>query len=213
MAPPPLPPDPYANYPGIPGAPQNRAGVTASLAVWISAALLLISSTCCACVMGSMGVMPLDELKQSAGSEDIPPELWDQIGASQPYLATVGVVVTVLLVVPAVVMLVLGFGVRQGRRGPTLAALGLAIGAAIVHGALTIAWVVVMLRMGLIDVCSLGLLLLIEASLVWCILSLKKALTQIDPVYGNQAFAPMHQHGTPSQPTRPYDDDPWENSL
>lgn len=212
MSPPPLPPDPYASYPpALPG--ESRAGLRAAVAVWVSAGLLLVFSTCCVGSLAMVGLMPLDQLKQADQSGQVPAEMWDQIGQAQAYIPLVAGLLALVTVVPAIVMLVLGFSIKSGKRGATLTALILSIVALVGVGLMLLLAVFGSLQSGQIDICSLSLFGGLAACLVWCVTSLKKALAEAGPSFAGDVFQPMHQHPDRSSPRRSLDDDPWENSL
>lgn len=207
MSPPPLPPNPYADYPASGAGPQ-REGLNAAIAVWISATLFLILATCCSAVIGMIGVVPMDQFRQSPGAEDVPAEAWDQIATIQPYAAVIAIVLALLTVVPALAMIILGFSVKSSKRGATIVTLILACLALLIMGLMFLITVINMVTSGAIDICSLSLFGGMTGCWVWCVLSLKKALSVtgqivtdgINPGYGTN-------YG------RSGDDDPWENSL
>lgn len=216
MSPPPLPPDPYATYPAV--APHGgRAGLRAAIAVWVTSSLFLIFSTCCVGGIAIMGAVPLDQIKQEMGESDqIPAEVWDQIGQVQPFMPVVAAVMALLTVLPAIVMLVLGFWIKSGSRGATITAMIISIIALAGVGLMLLGSVASMVTTGQFDICGMSLFMGLAASFVWCVLSLKKALAEARP--RGDVFQPMHQHPTPGSPAsgnygRSPDDDPWENSL
>lgn len=212
MSPPPLPPDPYASYPSaVPGS--GRAALRASIAVWVSASLLLLFSTCCVGSIAMLGLMPLDQLKQADRSGQVPTEMWDQIGQVQPYIPVIAAGLALITVLPAIVMLVLGFSVKKGKRGATMITFVLSIIALVGVGLFVLMALVGGLTSGQVDLCSLSLFVGLAACMVWCVLSLKKALAEAGPRVEGDTFQPMHQHANPASPRRSVDDDPWENSL
>lgn len=214
MAPPPLPPDPYAAYPGAPG-PPNNAGLKAAVAVWVTFGIFLLFSTCCVGGIAAIGFLPLDQLKQADESGAMTQEMWDEFGNVQQYMPVAAAVIALFTLVPSVVMLVLGFSVKNGSRGATITAMVISILGLVGVGLMFLGSLFNMVTTGQFDICGLSLFLGLAACFVWCILSLKAALSANPPNagYPSGAFTPMHQHGTPSQPTRSPDDDPWENSL
>lgn len=227
MSPPPLPPDPYATYPASApgGGPAGRAGLRAAIAMWVTSSLFLIFSTCCVGGIAIMGAVPLDQIKQEMGESDqIPAEMWDQIGQVQPFMPVVAAVLALFTVLPAIVMLVLGFWVKNGSRGATITAMVFSIIALVGVGLMLLGSVASMVTTGQFDLCGTSLFMGLAAGFVWCVLSLKKALAQTRP--RGDVFQPMHQHPTPAPGSpgspgnrvpgnygRSPDDDPWENSL
>jgi len=215
MSPPPLSPDPYASYPPA-GPGGHRAGLRAAVAVWVSAGLLLLFSTCCVGVIAMVGVLPMDQLRQADQSGQVPAEMWDQLGQAQPYIPLVAGGLALVTVLPAVVLLILGFSVKTGKRGATLAALVLSIVALAGVGLFAVLSAVGSLQSGQIDICSLSLFGGLAACLGWSVVSLKKALAVASDPGSGDVFQPMHQHHGPQNfrgDGRSVDDDPWENSL
>ena len=219
MHPPPLPPDPYAVYPEVqPGG--GRAGLQAASAVGVTAGWFFLLSTCCVFGIVMLGVLPLDRLQQADETGQLA-DMWDEISQVRPYMPVVGAVLALFTVLPAAVMFVLGFWVKGGSRGATITALIISIIGLVAVGLMLLLTVVGMVSSGQIDLCSFTLFLGLAGCFVWCVLSLKQALSQTAP--RGDVFQPMHQHPGPGSQTpggqsasgyrRSPDDDPWENSL
>jgi hypothetical protein len=94
----------------------------AALFTWISGVVLLLLSTCCVGSMLALAAMPLDEVRQMDREGQLPAEAWDQLKQIKPYLPTAAAVLAVVGILPAAALIVLGFGVRRGKRGMTTAA-------------------------------------------------------------------------------------------
>lgn len=112
-APSPPPPPPSAPPPTSP-APATRAAV----AVWVAAAIQVILFGGCALLLGLAAMSPEAQLRQATG------EMPAQITAGQMRIvlwAFAGLIALTMWV-PGLVLLFLGFGVKEGRRGQTLAA-------------------------------------------------------------------------------------------
>ncbi|MEM6855865.1 MAG: hypothetical protein AAF593_15765 [Planctomycetota bacterium] len=221
MHPPPLPPDPYAVYPEVqPG--EGRAGLQAAIAVWVTSGLFFLLSTCCVFGIVMLGVLPMDQLQQADETGQLA-DMWDEISQVRPYMPVVGAVLALFTVLPAAVMFVLGFWVKGGSRGATITALIISIIGLVAVGLMLLLTVVGMVTSGQIDLCSVTLFLGLAGCFVWCVLSLKQALSQTSP--RGDVFQPMHQHPAPGPGSqtpggqsaggyrRSPDDDPWENSL
>ncbi|MEL7087076.1 MAG: hypothetical protein AAGL98_01315, partial [Planctomycetota bacterium] len=154
-------------------------------------------------VMTMLAAVPIGEMKRMEGMEDVPAETWKQMGQIQPYMAGAAVATTVLTVLPAAALLVLGFFVRRGRRGAAVAAQVLCwipFGLVIVNLVLSLPAVA---TTGVAGVLGLLPSLALGGVLLWAIKSLRAALRSPDP---DDAFDHPPRHGSP-------DDDPWEHLL
>lgn len=210
MSPPPLPPDPYAEYPDWP-PPRDGRHRHAAIAVWVSSSLLLLCSLCCVGIFTAVGFVSMDQLRQADEAGQIPAETWDEIGKAQSYMPVIAAATAVFTVLPAVVMIVLGFGVNRGKRGATVTAMVLSIAALVVIGLLFLLSLLGSVSQGGVDICGLLPMLVLGGCLVWCIVALKGALS--GSRYHDGGDYPM-PGGGPGHATRgARDDDPWENSL
>lgn len=177
----------------------------AALAVWVSAGLLLVLSVCCVGGMTMLAVVPLNDLKQMEGMEEVPAETWKQMEQAQPQMAGKAVAAAFTTLLPALTLLVLGFFVRNGRRGATITAQVLCW---IVLTLLTLNLVFslpAMTTAGVAGVLGLLTALALGGVLFWAIKSLRLALRSPAPGAAD-AFDHPPRVGSP-------DDDPWEHLL
>ena len=179
--------------------PHHRHAATA---VWCSAGLLLAASVCFGGSAAVLSVVSIPQLRQMEGASDVPAEVWDELAELQPHLAAAAVATGVLVFLPGLALLVLGFGVRAARRGRVIAAqaccgvpltlLGLNLLISLPSAA----------RGGGAGVLGLLPMLGLVAVLFWTVRRLGQAK--------RFAGAPARPH---TQPGASPDDDPWEHML
>ncbi|MEM9882266.1 MAG: hypothetical protein AAF800_05045 [Planctomycetota bacterium] len=150
----------------------------AAVSVWVAASLWLAVAGCCVLGVAVVGVVPLDEVRQQDTGGQVPPEVWDQLGRTQPVLPAAAAVIGVVTLAPAVVAVVLGFRVRRGDRGATRTCLVLAWVALGVLGVSLLLSLPGVVRGG---VCNVLFTAGLTAVFVWCVMSLHRAL-RIGPV-------------------------------
>jgi len=125
--------DPQMEPPGdwqVPESPPQapiptRGSLRAAVFVWLVAGTGLVMSGCClinAVVMGFQTDMLLEQI-----SKDLPPELqsMDMEVMLQGMAVVMAIIATVMILLPAVVLAVLGFYVRLGKPGAINTAIGL----------------------------------------------------------------------------------------
>lgn len=101
--------------------PATRAPRRAAVAVWAAAGVQLLVFGCYASLLAGLGAIPAQAIREGM-SEQVPADQLEQIIQNQPAMLVGAVVLTLLMVLPALALLVLGFYVRQRRRGAILAA-------------------------------------------------------------------------------------------
>lgn len=118
------PPDDWQMPYDPPPPGPTGAGAAAAVYVWLCAGVGLVMSGCCGIGGAFFALVPTDEMMRQ-----LPPDApnRDQIVQMLPMLPTIGVVMAVIAVVmmlvPALLLGVLGFKVRNGGRGATITAM------------------------------------------------------------------------------------------
>ncbi|MCX5658717.1 MAG: hypothetical protein NTW19_03220 [Planctomycetota bacterium] len=112
-----LPPTPWGSAPGpSPESLRRRA----ALLLWALGGVQVVCFGCCSFVLGAFGFRSMEEIqKLLPPGEVLPPGT----AAAHPFLIPVAVGVLLVGFFPGVAYIVLGFPVRAGLRGPTIAAL------------------------------------------------------------------------------------------
>lgn len=109
-------PDPSGSAPGQSEAPQRAA-----VAMWVTAAVQMIVFGCCSLLLAGVGMLPEQTLRQEM-SEQMPSDQLDQLVQGQPLLLIGAIVLMLVMFLPALVLLLLGFRVRSRRLGSARAA-------------------------------------------------------------------------------------------
>jgi len=202
LPPPPDPTDPaWAEaYPQAP--PTHRK---AAIAVWVTAGVLLLFSTCCVGSLLMIGLMPIEELRAADTADQIPAEAWDQITQirSAPEFKIIAIVLTLVVFAPAVALLVLGFSVRQGKPVATRVAYWITLVLSVVVGLSIVVSLPNLLRLGpsaIVDLLPSAALL---GLLIWCTKTLQRS----------RAHPAAHLDTQGSTEAASPDDDPWEHML
>ncbi|MEO1237532.1 MAG: hypothetical protein AAFX76_12160 [Planctomycetota bacterium] len=200
-----------------PAEPSGGGGYRrAAIAMWVSGSLLLLGSVCCVSSVALFAVVPLDELRSMEGMDQIPAEEWEQVETAQPFLLPTAIFLAALTLLPAIVMVVLAFGVAAGKRGTTKWALGVTIVPLVVVGG--------MAALSLVGggLANAVLPLALAGALGWCVWALKRALDEPEPWDAGGPYDPGYPGAGVGSPGAGLPgaglpgagvDDPWERSL
>ncbi len=177
--------------------PVSEAARRAGRVVWIAAGVLLLGSMCCVSSFAVLGFTSLDQLRAQDTDGNVPAEAWEEMARLRPYFPVVAGVIALLTLLPAAVLLVLGFSIRRGSRGAMRAAYYVT---AIPLG--TLALMLVLMLLGIATQGAAALfnalpVMALVALLLWAFITLRRTLN------------------APAEPL-PYGDDggdPWEHSL
>ena len=111
---------PYTPPPGRPGGPTEAAN-KAAVYVWLCAGLSLLTACCCVFTALGLAIVPTDELIRQLPA-DLPNR--EQVIQALPTLGVVmGIFGVLLMLIPAVTLGLLGFPVRSGSRGASIASM------------------------------------------------------------------------------------------
>lgn len=174
----PEPTDPPLEPPNAVSA-MNVANI-AAVAVWVAGAVQLLMFGCCGLGMFAAGSVPPEEF-QKLLSESLPPDQMEALAPHLPALQTATFIVSIfiglLLVLPALVMLYLGFGVRRGHRGKMLAAQIIATVTAAVAALLLLVMLLQAVSLGALGSAIFNLALMggLLAVLIWAIIATRRA--------------------------------------
>jgi hypothetical protein len=89
--------------------------------VWLCSAIGMVLSTCCVCMGAATRIVPKDEWMRQ-----LPPDMpnHDMVIRMLPtFMVVMAIMGVVLMLVPAIALVVLGFKVKKGNRGGTIAAM------------------------------------------------------------------------------------------
>lgn len=113
--------------PYAPTPPQGPSPITrrAALYVWFCAGMGLMMSGCC--VLNTLGMVIQPDLVLDQMPTELPPELQniDMKPVVRGTSVVIGVMAVLLVFLPAILLAVLGFSVRQGKPGSVSVARGL----------------------------------------------------------------------------------------
>lgn len=138
-----MPPAPDHQPWDQPPAAQPEPARRAALLLWLLGAVDLVVFGCCSVAFSIAASGPQSQLQVAAPR--LPPEMIAQV---YPLLWPMAILVFVLGFLPGVAYLLTGFGVRAGRRPPTMIALLLVTTQTIVWGVLFLTSVFQSLRAG-----------------------------------------------------------------
>ncbi len=127
---------PYSSPPGRPGGPggPTEAARKAALYAWLCAGAGLLM-TCC-CLLNAVAMMIQPQLIIDQILTTLPAELRGQVTKQHVVTASVGLAILYLLVllIPSVALVFLGFGIRRGGTGQTAVAKWLVLFFALIAG-------------------------------------------------------------------------------
>ena len=210
MPPPPLPPDPYGDYYGTsPVLSGSRQSLIAAISTWISGVLLLLLSTCCVSSLVYVSTFSVDQLQQIFATEDLPEDYWENYSSFKSSLPVIIGLVAILTVIPSILLLILGFGVKKNNRLATVCSLIITSLALLIFGLFSVAGFFSVLATGQRDWSPILVMLLLCVILLWSVTALIKSLTQANRMTSSHQYA----HVATENMNRSPDDDPWENSL
>ncbi len=115
----------YDPYRADPPAPRD-AFRRAARALWVTGTLFALLGGACGLMFAAVGATPFDQLV-AQGEGRFTPEQIDTLRGLHPLLLGVAAALGLVLFLPGLVMLVLGFFVRRGSRFATVAALTVTI--------------------------------------------------------------------------------------
>jgi hypothetical protein len=113
-------PEPAAPWDTPYAEPRRDVHKSAAVALWVTAAVLVLTGGCLA---GSLGVLASQSPDQwIASMGNLTPEQQEQLRQVHPYLRTTAIMVAVSAVVPGILLAVFAFSVRRGKRWAMTAA-------------------------------------------------------------------------------------------
>jgi len=103
------------------GSGTDEPGRQAALWTWITAAVELVLAVPCSLLLGVLAMLPTEQLRQSLEQAQVEPEMASLVVQQQTMLLVRALLVFGVLVVPALVLIWLGFGLQARRAGPATA--------------------------------------------------------------------------------------------
>ncbi|QDU33421.1 hypothetical protein KS4_14670 [Poriferisphaera corsica] len=111
----------------------KRARKIAAVLMWVTSGVTTLMYGCCSALIVAVANVPIEQVNQFFEEQkaQAPDEayvtaltqLQDQYPSFQPWLPWVAVIMFLLIVLPALLTIVLSFGVRKGSRGATIGAM------------------------------------------------------------------------------------------
>ena len=110
--------DPYRSV-------NEASGGRAAIATWVAAGAVLLLFGCCSGLFTFLAVTSLDDLRRMSGPEGMSAEQMEAMKQVKPVAIPFVAATLLVMVLPALIALVLGFFVNGGKRWAILAVLGI----------------------------------------------------------------------------------------